>query len=748
MVDRRAGRWFDGVVSAARPGRRWVVAGALAALAAVAALLVATRPWKDDGQAKAAVPGSFDSLAPPNAPPHWLPPEDWVYNHWLPYDEGRLYALLGVTRGDIWRQLRDDHHNIAELARAHGWPSPAKLASALVAPRRGDVPAATLAVLRARALRTVTQGHLAQHLLFHSLHQFAIPSEAPDIFGVTDAEFRALRRGEQSPLDIGRVHGRSPSQIQALAAAVLRERVQTGVRAGATSAQQGRLLLARQLAQLPRWLAQVRYNGPPPTHAGELVRPPRDFAANPALSADGRHVVFESYVQKLPLALARGEISVQTRGLDGSAPVEVSQPNSGRRRGPRSAYNPSVSADGNTVAFESAEGNRNFAKRYGSIRVLVRDVAAGVSHTVGRPGARVSQSEFNPVVSGDGSAVAYQAVRHTGHSQVLVTRVRSRDTTLASRRGRSGPGANADTYEPSIDGDGERVAFTSAAPNLGARGGRSQVFVRDLRRGRTRLVSHSPGYASSPAISPDGRYVAYVTGSAGHGTRVLLRDLKRGITIRVSGRGDGAALGPTVSAGGRFVAYTSVARGRSSVVVRDVRRAAIVTKVPDGEDASIAADGRLVAFSSTATGLAPGKPDDRRGVFVRNLRSGTTRLVSAPAPPGDDAATHTAAQARPSPASHLGARQVAILDNAFHHGRDRPTVHLRAGQRLTWLWRSQQSHQVTVATGAHALRSPTQAHGRFSVRLTRPGTYDFVCSIHAPGMHMTAVVRRAGTAPG
>ena len=256
-------------------------------------------------------------LAPPGAPAHWLPPEAWVYNHWLPYDEGRLYALLGVTRGDIWRQLRDDHHNLAELARAHGWPSPERLAAALVAPRAGEVSPATLRVLQGRALRTITQGHLAQHLFFHSLHQFAIPSEAPEIFGVTDAEFRALRRGEQSPLDVGRVHGRSPSQIQALAAAVLRERVRAGVSSGAMTAQQGRLLLARQLAQLPRWLAQVRYNGPPPTHDGKLVRLPRDYAANPAISGDGRHVVFEAYQQHLPLALARGEISVQDRTLVG-----------------------------------------------------------------------------------------------------------------------------------------------------------------------------------------------------------------------------------------------------------------------------------------------------------------------------------------------------------------------------------------------------------------------------------------------
>src|SRR3954451_9924047 len=513
-------------------GRRWGVVGVIASLGACAVLLVATKPWRDDAKPRVVQKASFDSLAPPGAPAHWLPPEAWVYNHWLPYDEGRLYALLGVTRGDIWRQLRDDRHNLAELARAHGWPSPERLAAALVAPRAGAGWPSTLRVLQARALRTITQGHLAQHLFFHSLHQFAIPSEAPEIFGVTDARFRALRRGEQSPLDVGRVHGRSPSQIQALAAAVLRERVRAGVSSGAMTAQQGRLLLARQLAQLPRWLAQVRYNGPPPTHQGKLVRLPRDYAANPSISGDGLHVVFEAYQQHLQLALARGEISVQERSAGAAAPSEISQANT-KRRGPQSTYNPSVSATGRFVAFESADGNRNFAKRYGLIRVFVRDVKRDVRHEVGRPGARVSQSEFNPAMAADGSAVAYQAVRPSGHSQVLVTLWPSRRTVLVSRRGRHGPAANADTFEPSISGDGNRVAFTTAAPNLGAKGGRSAVFVRDRARGRTLLVSRS---ASSPAISSDGRHVAFVVGRT-----VKARDLDRGRTVRVSAPRDAVA---------------------------------------------------------------------------------------------------------------------------------------------------------------------------------------------------------------
>src|SRR3954453_6266377 len=85
-----------------------------------------------------------DPDAPPGSPPHWLPGEAWVSNHWLPYDERRLHRLLGVRRIDVWRQLRDDRHNLAELARRRGW-RPRRLAGALVSPWRGKVSAARLA---------------------------------------------------------------------------------------------------------------------------------------------------------------------------------------------------------------------------------------------------------------------------------------------------------------------------------------------------------------------------------------------------------------------------------------------------------------------------------------------------------------------------------------------------------------------------------------------------------------------------
>ena len=390
------------------------------------------------------------------APAHWLPPEDWVYNHWLPYDEGRLYELLGVTRGAIWRQLRDDRHNLAQLAARHGWPDPAKLAAALVAPREGEVSAATFATLRSRALRTITQGHLSQHLLFHSLHQFSIPSEAPAIFGVTDAEFRALRRGEQSPLEIGRLHGRSPSRVQALSAAVLRERVGFGVATGAMSARQGRLLLRRQICQLPRWLAQVRYNGPPPTHLGKLTRKPRNFAANPALSGDGGAGRLRGLrAEAAGRAQARRDQRARARGR--------------RRRG--AAQRLGAPGPPHAALGVQPDGVRRRAPR----RVRVRRGQPQLRQAL-RPDPRLRLRPEDRPDEGDADAAGARRA-----SRCRATTRRSRPTGATSPTRRSAAAARA----------------RSTSPSCGPAARRSPAAARARRRAPTHALRHERGIAGA-----------------------------------------------------------------------------------------------------------------------------------------------------------------------------------------------------------------------------------------------------------
>src|SRR4051794_3200748 len=324
--------------------------------------------------ARAQQTSSLDSEAPPGSPPHWLPNETWVMQHWLPYDEARLYTLLGVDRGDVWRWLRDDTRNLAGLAALHGWDAH-DLARELVAPWRGRLhEPGRLALLESRALRTLTQGHLSQHMFFHSLHQDAIPNAAPEIFGTSTTRFRYLRRSELSPLMICRLNGKSRAHAQEAAEQTLRAMAARGVRGQAIPAAQAQRLLARQLRQVPRWLQQTRYNGPPPLKQPRgSIATASNYSNNAAFAADGVHFAYEAYEAKLAVAKTRGEIGVVAGGGRGAAvPVRLSP-----ERGPTSAYNPSISGDGRFVAFEAAAGNLNFAKRYGQMGVWVRDTRTG-----------------------------------------------------------------------------------------------------------------------------------------------------------------------------------------------------------------------------------------------------------------------------------------------------------------------------------------------------------------------------------
>ena len=610
---------------------RLAFAVTLIALAAPSAVLAAGVPDPD---------------APPDSAPHWLPGEAWVSNHWLPYDETRLYSLLGIKRSDVWRQLRDDRHNLAELARRHGWAAH-RLARALVAPWRGKVNDERLRLLRSRALRTLTQGHMAQHMFFHSLHQFAVPARARRIFGTSRTRYLALRRAELSPIQIGMLYGRSPPQVQASVIATLRERAAAGVHTRSTPPAQARLLLSRQVTQVPRWLQQSRYNGPPQTHhhgshRGTLVQKPRNYASNPALSADGRQVAFEAYEQRVPLAVTQGEISVFAASVGNGSTRLVSTPVAGN---PRSAYNAATSSDGRFVAFETAAGNLNFAKRYGQIHIAIQDAVTGHTTEIDAPDPRpgYSRSAFNPSLSADGSRLAFAAAGPDGRSAGWVRDMQSGKTAIATQRPAGAP--PGDAYGARLSGDGRTLVFTWV-PRAGSA---SHVYERDLATGATALVDRAQGgagaaangFASQPAVSADGRFVAFSSsatnlGNATKGVRVYVRDMRAGTTQQVSRAGDGAAFEPAVSVNGRRIAYTASGSGRSLVLLRDLdaRTTEVVGRGGISFDASLSADGRLVAFASSRRDLGAARSHGARSIYVYDSAAKTTTLISGGPPAG------------------------------------------------------------------------------------------------------------------
>jgi Tol biopolymer transport system component len=93
-------------------------------------------------------------------------------------------------------------------------------------------------------------------------------------------------------------------------------------------------------------------------------------------------------------------------------------------------------------------------------------------------------------------------------------------TTLVSVNLTGAGGGNGHSVVPVISTDGRYVAFDSEANNLVANdtNGVSDVFLRDLQFGTTMMLSvnsagtgSGDGASSSPVMSADGRYVAFVS---------------------------------------------------------------------------------------------------------------------------------------------------------------------------------------------------------------------------------------------
>jgi hypothetical protein len=194
-----------------------------------------------------------DSHAPAGARADWLPRAEWVMSSWLPYDEQRLYALLGTDRAELGVWL-DDRRTLAGLARARGHRSARALAAALVAPRTRGASPVLARRLRWRALETLTQAHLARHVVFHVFHTPAVPQHARRIFGMTPSTYRRLRDRGLSPARIAARGGRTVAEARGALRAVLRDRGRRAVRSGAMGSRQAASLLHHQEADLGAYM--------------------------------------------------------------------------------------------------------------------------------------------------------------------------------------------------------------------------------------------------------------------------------------------------------------------------------------------------------------------------------------------------------------------------------------------------------------------------------------------------------------
>jgi hypothetical protein len=194
-----------------------------------------------------------DSHAPAGARGDWLPRSEWVMSSWTPFDEARLYALLGTDRPAVAGWL-DDRRTLGQFAAKRGYRDQRALADRLVAPRLRTASAAMKRTLRRRARDMLSQAHLARHVLFHIYHTPAIPRHAQEIFGMGPERYRALRDSGMTPAAIAARGGKTATAARDALRTILRKRDDQGVRSGAMSTRQAKALFAEQAAGIDAYV--------------------------------------------------------------------------------------------------------------------------------------------------------------------------------------------------------------------------------------------------------------------------------------------------------------------------------------------------------------------------------------------------------------------------------------------------------------------------------------------------------------
>jgi Tol biopolymer transport system component len=263
----------------------------------------------------------------------------------------------------------------------------------------------------------------------------------------------------------------------------------------------------------------------------------------PNISADGTQVVFVSWAsnlletEKQDCKTSTGNMlpcaDVYLKNLETNGISLISQ-QSGKAGDGDSGLSPSIgmpaeaptiSSDGNKVAFYSRAENLGADSQYGGLFLYdqTEDQLIRVDRTP--DGQPVNGASSWPTLSGDGLLLAFQTQASNlvtddlnEQADIFVYAV-EQDQLVRITTGPTGTGANGPSMMPDLSADGRWLVFRSGADNLviGDMNGVDDIFLHDLQDGVTGLVSVSnrgvpaDNASNLPSISGDGGSISFVS---------------------------------------------------------------------------------------------------------------------------------------------------------------------------------------------------------------------------------------------
>jgi uncharacterized repeat protein (TIGR01451 family) len=222
----------------------------------------------------------------------------------------------------------------------------------------------------------------------------------------------------------------------------------------------------------------------------EVKAAPDLFGSHSAsLSADGTRVAFSSDAANLDPADPDTERDIYVKDLV-TGDIRLASTSDGGVKSNHTSGGPSLSANGNRVAFVSFASNLDPAARGGSGQIFVKDLSTGdlTLASVSQSGATANGFQGAPSLSADATRVAFDSSATNLHpadadqvSDVIVKNLATGAVELASITS-AGVKGNGDSYGVSLADGGTAVAFRSDASNLDPadHDSRPDIYVKEL----------------------------------------------------------------------------------------------------------------------------------------------------------------------------------------------------------------------------------------------------------------------------
>jgi hypothetical protein len=221
----------------------------------------------------------------------------------------------------------------------------------------------------------------------------------------------------------------------------------------------------------------------------------RGASVNPILSSNNQWVAFQSAADNLVTNDHNHCADIFRRDLAARKTTLISVNRDSAASGNAESVNPQMTPDGRWIVFESAAGDLTANDTNGCGDVFVRDVLGGstILTSVNRTGTNSGNDvSDNPSISADGRWIAFESAatdlveNDTNAVRDVFVRGLQTGTTLWASLNRDGTGSgNGYSGNPILSADGRTVAFTSWASDLvpGDRNHGADVFVLRLGSG-------------------------------------------------------------------------------------------------------------------------------------------------------------------------------------------------------------------------------------------------------------------------